>query len=68
MEHYKINNKKQETHWKHNQEQKIKSGIIIQKHKEIKKNPEHHTKNKGDLGVSKAQVDLAEQGIAFLLS
>jgi len=27
----------------------------------------HHTKNKGDLGVLKAQVDLAEQGFAVLL-
>jgi hypothetical protein len=27
----------------------------------------HHTKNKGDLGVLKAQVDLAEQGYTVLL-
>jgi hypothetical protein len=28
---------------------------------------EHHTKNKGDLGVLKAQVDLAEQGYTVLI-
>lgn len=28
---------------------------------------EHHIKNKGDLGVLKAQVDLAEQGFIVLL-
>jgi len=27
----------------------------------------HHTKNKGDLGVLKAQADLAEQGYMVLL-
>lgn len=28
---------------------------------------EHHTKNKGDLGVLKAQLDLYEQGCAILM-
>ena len=28
---------------------------------------EHHTKQKGDLGVLKAQVDLFEQGFAILV-